>query len=381
MLIVCCVEGRIHDDERKKLFLLSLGKDSKILELGPSFNPLAPKTIFPGTEIVDHLPTEELIEKYKEHGVDTSKIEHVDYVYRGGSLYTLINKESYYDFILSSHVIEHTTNFIEHLQDCAKLLKKDGGVLRMAVPDKRGMFDLLREKTSLQGVINRYYDTNFTTVHSPRAVVDYHMKVCNLDDRIAWSREESTDAISDRLKFLGQKATRAQLQATLRRTFSDVHEWVFSPISFKLLCNDLKELGYIDLGVSKLVESPDYAHEFYVELTLGVDPLASDTRKSLYLENAFDMCPKCPSQACPPCPSQACPPCPSQAEDPKHQFVALLYTAVGIGIGAVAGIASVATISKRNAVAGSKDMFLAFCLLLPLAVLFLFHTIWVSAID
>ena len=360
LLIVCCVEGRIHDDERKKLFLLSLGKDSKILELGPSFNPLAPKTIFPGTEIVDHLPTEELIEKYKEHGVDTSKIEHVDYVYRGGSLYTLINKESYYDFILSSHVIEHTTNFIEHLQDCAKLLKKNGGVLRMAVPDKRGMFDLLREKTSLQGVINRYYDTNFTTVHSPGAVVDYHMKVCNLDDRIAWSREESTDAISDRLKFLGQKATRAQLQATLRRTFSDVHEWVFSPISFKLLCNDLKELGFIDLGVSKLVESPHYAHEFYVELTHGVDPLATDTRKALHLENAFDMCSPCPSQ---------------------HKFVALLYTAVGIGIGAVAGIASVATISKRNAVAGSKDMFLAFCLLLPLAVLFLFHTIWVSAID
>ena len=50
--------------------------------------------------------------------------------------------------MISSHNFEHSPNPIRFLQGCGKVLKP-GGVLSMALPDKRACFDYFRPHTTL----------------------------------------------------------------------------------------------------------------------------------------------------------------------------------------------------------------------------------------
>lgn len=83
----------------------------KGLEIGPSFNPVCPKRCGYDVEILDHTDQEGLRQKYQEHtNVASSfdRIEEVDYVWNGEDYRELTGKENYYDYIIASHVIEHT---------------------------------------------------------------------------------------------------------------------------------------------------------------------------------------------------------------------------------------------------------------------------------
>jgi SAM-dependent methyltransferase len=59
------------------------------------------------------------------------------------------------DYIVSSHLIEHLPNPLLALQEWHSLLKK-GGVLYMVVPDARFTFDHMRERTSLEHLVEDY---------------------------------------------------------------------------------------------------------------------------------------------------------------------------------------------------------------------------------
>src|SRR3990172_4163574 len=59
---------------------------------------------------------------------------------------------SNYDFVLSSHVLEHTANPILALSEWARLLK-DQGLLVLLLPHKEGTFDHRRPVTSMQHLI------------------------------------------------------------------------------------------------------------------------------------------------------------------------------------------------------------------------------------
>ena len=54
-----------------------------------------------------------------------------------------------YDFVLSSHVLEHTANPLKALQEWERVLRCDG-VLAVIVPHKAGTFDHRREFTSFE---------------------------------------------------------------------------------------------------------------------------------------------------------------------------------------------------------------------------------------
>ena len=73
--------------DRTRRLLRSLTKDARLVEVGPSFNPLAPKRDGWNTFVIDHASRDDLVAKYTAHeGVDTSRIEAVDFVWQGGSL-------------------------------------------------------------------------------------------------------------------------------------------------------------------------------------------------------------------------------------------------------------------------------------------------------
>lgn len=78
------------------------------LEIGHSHSPLAPKAAGYNVEILDHATAPELHAKYRDAGVNLDHIEDVDFVWNGAPLPETVGRRDCYDWIIASHVIEHT---------------------------------------------------------------------------------------------------------------------------------------------------------------------------------------------------------------------------------------------------------------------------------
>jgi len=241
---------------RVQILLDCLSKNQKGLEIGPSFSPLAAKKDGFNVKILDHATAEELAEKYKTHGVDISKIERVDFVWRGERFKKLV-KEEKFDWILASHVIEHTTDLIGFLQDCEAILQKNGE-LRLAIPDKNYCFDHDRECTSLGRVIDIFeIGPKIQTIGS---AADYYLQVCKKNGMIAW--DKGTHGVITKVHTL-EEAKKA-IHETKKGKYIDIHNWVFEPHSFTKIFENISLLNYTSLKIMKII--PTVGHEFFVFL-------------------------------------------------------------------------------------------------------------------
>ncbi len=106
------VRGRIASKRIRKAeknhFGRMLSQNSKEqlgLEIGPSLRPCAPKSEGYHVEIIDWVGRQQLIERYAAMGLDTSRIEEVDYIWDGRPYSELTDKTNYYD-VGSSNVLE-----------------------------------------------------------------------------------------------------------------------------------------------------------------------------------------------------------------------------------------------------------------------------------
>jgi len=246
-------------DSREKI-LHKCNLDGKGLEVGPSYNPIVPKRDGYDVETIDHLDKKGLQEKYAGKDVDLSNIEEVDYVW-SGELYTdLTGKKNYYDYIIASHVIEHTNDLVGFLKDCSNLLKENG-ILSLVVPDKRFSFDYLRPVTGISRVIERHLSSS--PVHSPGTVYEHVVSVC----------------VDLKPEFNIQEAVRVYNESLESEEYFDAHNWIFTQNSFELIIYDLNCLGLIDLKVAASFETS--GHEFFVSLEKRSDSFIADDKERM----------------------------------------------------------------------------------------------------
>jgi SAM-dependent methyltransferase len=64
-------------------------------------------------------------------------------------------KDCEFDFVCSSHVLEHISNPIKALKEWMRVVNR-GGIIYCGVPDKRVTFDHARKRTTLNHLINDY---------------------------------------------------------------------------------------------------------------------------------------------------------------------------------------------------------------------------------
>lgn len=242
--------------DRKDRLLSLFDATGTGLEIGPSFNPLTPKADGYNVEILDHLSAADLRKKYANAGVDLSRIEEVDYVSDGGSILQLIRKPKHYDYIIASHVIEHSTDFLGLVLDCEQLLH-DRGVLVLAVPDKRFAFDCLRPCSTTGQILQAHVEKRRR--HAPGAVFDEVAYNCLRDGAITW-----TDKESGSLSFFRPlQDAKAIFEEVLQNdTFHDIHAWQFTPSGFRLIMRDLAQIGTIELREASFQDT--VGHEFFV---------------------------------------------------------------------------------------------------------------------
>jgi predicted SAM-dependent methyltransferase len=243
---------------RKEIVLRHVDRQGQGIEIGPCHNPIAPKREGFRVHIIDHMSRPQLLEKYKHDHLAVENIEEVDFVWGGQPYAELVGRTGCYDWIIASHVIEHSPDFIAFLNDCDALLK-DGGVLCLVVPDKRFCFDRFRPVTGLAKFIDSHYAGN--RIHTPGTVAEFLINVVTKAGERAW--DETTRGPYAFIHSAGEAAG-AMAIARDQKAYLDVHNWCFVPHSFRLILEDLNALGFTKLR--EVDFSPTEACEFYVTL-------------------------------------------------------------------------------------------------------------------
>jgi 2-polyprenyl-3-methyl-5-hydroxy-6-metoxy-1,4-benzoquinol methylase len=262
--------------DRTEIILQMCDLKGKGLEFGPSYNPIAPKKDGYDVEILDHLDKEGLINKYKNSGMNIENIEDVDYIWNGEKYSDLTGKKNYYDYIIASHIIEHTCDLIGFLNDCSEMLV-DTGILVLAIPDKMYHYDFLRPLTGLARVIDSNVSKN--NINTVGSITEAILNACKNNDYIAW---DSSSDFNDLRPFHKIGYVRERHKNLLKQNnFIDVHNWVFTKASFELLIYDLGVLDLIDLEIDKCYDT--VGCEFFASLKKTAVPVVPDDDKRFHL--------------------------------------------------------------------------------------------------
>ncbi|MBW4487070.1 MAG: methyltransferase domain-containing protein [Trichocoleus desertorum ATA4-8-CV12] len=120
------------------------------IEIGALHQPL-PVSSAAQVKYVDRMSVADLRTHYPE--LNSLPLVEVDIIDNGEALTTIA--ESTQDFVIANHFIEHCQNPIASLSSMLRVLKV-GGVLYLAIPDKRYTFDRDRSVTPVEHILRDY---------------------------------------------------------------------------------------------------------------------------------------------------------------------------------------------------------------------------------
>jgi SAM-dependent methyltransferase len=251
---------------RNDTILAGIDRTMRILEIGPSFSPIAPKADGWNTCVVDHASTEELVEKFRGNpDTDIGRIEPVDVIWNGGPLDDAVPRVQHgtFDACIVSHVLEHITDPIAFLQSLERLLTPRG-VVTLALPDKRRCFDFFKPVSTTGELLDAH--ARNATRHSGKALFDFLAYNVYADGDYVWERRPIGNVrfftpLAEAKRELDQYRGRKTGGST---EYVDCHAWHFTPASFELVMLELAALGEIDFTVARTL--PTVGHEFYASL-------------------------------------------------------------------------------------------------------------------
>jgi SAM-dependent methyltransferase len=282
-------QGAGPTDRRDRLTRL-ISREQIGIEIGPYFNPATPKRLGYNCLVLDVLDASALRDMATADPYVPDEavvnIEEVDIIGAATSIATLIAEKhplQTFDYIISSHNFEHLPNPILFLQGCEQVLRR-GGVISMAIPDRRTCFDFFRPHTVLADFLEAYFRRRdrptaaqlFTqsSLRSWYVRDNQQLTGCSLHDDPAnfWPMEILEDA------FAGWK----QMEAQPDEVYRDTHCWTFTPASFELLLSDLRFLGLITLEIAEVTEI--IGNEFFVTLKKPIPNDSELISKAVFYE-------------------------------------------------------------------------------------------------
>ena len=140
-----------------------INRSDEVLEIGPYHAPIASKALGYRATTLDLVGADELrVRAEADPSIDDAgvkAIEEVDLVGSACAVGDLVRDRlgpaKRFDWVLASHTIEHMPDPIRFLEQCAQVLGP-GGILRMAVPDRRGCFDHFRPSSDISEWVQAY---------------------------------------------------------------------------------------------------------------------------------------------------------------------------------------------------------------------------------
>ncbi|MFM9849369.1 MAG: methyltransferase domain-containing protein [Hyphomicrobiaceae bacterium] len=271
---------------RERQLLKYVTRTKRGIEVGPYVNPLVPKRQGYDVITMDVFDAEQLRRKASSDPeipeAVISRIEEVDLVTSAVNIAEAVGNRfpsRQFDYVLSSHNLEHLPDPIRFLQGCEQILAP-GGVLSMAIPDHRFCFDYMRPVTVPSEWLEAYFE------HRQRPTAAQVFRHRSMESRLsdgtmAWGRWPHLPIVpleNVKQAFDDWKAVRDSDSQEYR----DAHCWTFTPESFQLLIADLTHLGLITL--TSLEISRSIGCEFYAHLHKPAGTYPRKTKSQYYLE-------------------------------------------------------------------------------------------------
>lgn len=270
--------------DRKARLLSTSDRSSRIIEIGPSYSPVAAKADGWNTHVVDHADCAMLRAKYAGAAVDLDAIEAVDSIWHDGKLDEAVPAalRGQFDTLIASHVIEHTPDLAGFLLAAQRLLAP-GGSVALAIPDRRYCFDCFRPPSSTGDVLEAHAAKR--TRHTRRTVWDQLAYATTMDGALAW-HASATGKLALADSFAVAADANARFDDAATAPYADYHAWQFTPAGFALVILELGVLGITDWRIESL-HGPE-GFEFFAFLRRGAesfaDPGALQARRMALLQ-------------------------------------------------------------------------------------------------
>ena len=291
--------------DRVAQLLSTTQRASRILEIGPSHAPIAPKAAGWNSFVTDYATQEQLRAKFRGYGVNLDAIEPVDFVWTGGALTDAVPAAFHgtFDTIIASHVLEHVPDFVGFFVGAGKLLKPTGTVA-LALPDKRYCFDIFQPLSSAGEMIDAHL--NAVKRHSRRAAFNHCAHIVSADGVTAWGQHPVKEfALLHSFKQAGKALH--EFSDEPDAPYNDYHAWQFTPAVFELAVLELAMAGLLDFHVVTIY--PTAGSEFIVLLQPGAPrfaslELADEARLGLMKRTLVEMRELCDFVLGPPAPTE-----------------------------------------------------------------------------
>ncbi|NEU12665.1 hypothetical protein G3T14_11005 [Methylobacterium sp. BTF04] len=228
------------------------------LEFGPAANP---------TSLPDGLKV-----SYVDHARDAhaglAGAAPIDHAWAGSGSLAAVLGQTGYDFAIAAQVAQYVPNLLGWFRGIHAVLRP-GGVLNIALPDQRFMFDVGRAHSTIAELVEA--DLLSYTRPSPRQLFAHTHEARALEPAQIWAGEDPAQAP----RFCGE----ASLSLAFLRAkeeietghYVDCHCWVFTPLSFLDAVEGATLLGLFPFVLNQIGGSEPGAFEFYVSMRRAVE--------------------------------------------------------------------------------------------------------------
>ena len=266
------------------------------LEIGPLCRPVVSADMG-AIRYADHLDTAGLREKYADDAnVDIDKIVDVDFVLGTQTLPEAVG-DARFDYVIASRVVEHVPDVVGWLRGIAAVLKP-GGILSLAIPDKRFTFDVLRQVTTFASLVESY----FLDRRRPgfREVLDHAMNAVAVPHKVSAQALWRGDLDAADLPFahpglieeLGEDGLRSHFDQINAGRYMDVHVHVFTPASFVHVLASLARVGMLDFRMAAFSPTRENDMEFFASLERLPHHMAAAERRHAILASLAKLTPQ-----------------------------------------------------------------------------------------
>ena len=287
----------MHTRRQKVQYLTGqFNLDGKGLEIGPHVDPMFRKSEGINVRYLETRDSDTLRALVVKQGRDPSIVEDIDYVLQRGKTLAQHAPGESFDWVSSSHVIEHIPDFLGHLKEVEEVLTENG-VYGLIVPDMNYCFDCLKSPTLLGQVIEAHIRQS-----RPGAVAhminEWRYGVRPRGVKVGgWTEAEAKGDLVRKTPLWKQ-----QIMRSLQNDGKDVdnwfgHQWFFDLRNYGEIICDFMDLGLLNLQLEAL--TPTYNMDFIVTLRKTsrldvakskavVEKAAAEYRAPNYKRDIFD---------------------------------------------------------------------------------------------
>lgn len=230
------------------------------LEFGPLANPVVRKD--EGRVVyVDYTDTETLRRKAaNDPKVDEAAVVAIDVDLQQGPLVEQCGPLGPFDYAVASHVFEHLPNPVGWLRDVASLLVQ-GGVIALAVPDRRYTFDFFRAETTAAQLVA--HELAALTRPCLTQLADHYYHVRRVDTPAAWAAPPTPEVVP---RHHDDDQVARILGRAVGGKYVDCHCTVWTSGHFSRVIPEVIRLRSLPLRIRWLDDPVPGTNEFLVQL-------------------------------------------------------------------------------------------------------------------